>query len=97
VRSDAAFALRDAVQSQNGVHVILLDLSGVSALEGGGLGMLLALQHWAYDHDIRLKLFNPTKSVYERLTVANSLPALEVVTSDEVRAIISGARLRAAA
>jgi hypothetical protein len=29
--------------------------------------------------------------------VANSLPALEVVTSDEVRAIISGARLRAAA
>jgi anti-anti-sigma regulatory factor len=41
VRSDAAFRLRDAVIQQRRASVVLLDLSGVKALEGVGLGMLL--------------------------------------------------------
>ena len=44
VRSDAAFRLRDAVTRQRDARVVVLDLSGVEALEGGGLGMLLFLQ-----------------------------------------------------
>ena len=63
VRSEAAFRLREAVTSQQDARVIVLDLSEVRAIEGGGLGMLVFLQRWAYDHDIRLKLFNPTKWV----------------------------------
>jgi len=97
VQSDSAFALRDAVMSQNDVRIILLDFSGVSAIEGGGLGMLMFLLRWGYDHDIRLKLFNPTKSVWERLRQANSIPEFEIVTPDEMLALLGSAHLRSAA
>jgi anti-anti-sigma regulatory factor len=97
VQSDAAFALRNLVMSQADSRIILLDLSGVSSLEGGGLGMLMFLERWAYDHDIRLKLFNPTRSVREKLELANSLPDFEIASPDEIRAILSGAQLRSAA
>jgi anti-anti-sigma regulatory factor len=91
VRSDAAFQLRQAVTSQLDARTIVLELSEVSAVEGGGLGMLLFLQRWAYDHDIRLKLFNPTKAVRERLERANSMPEVEVATLDEMVAILAQA------
>ena len=96
VQSDSAFALRDAVMRQRDAHTILLDLSGVSAVEGGGLGMLMFLDRWAFDHDIRFKLFNPTKAVRERLEVANPLPEFEIVTSDEMRALLGGAHMQSA-
>jgi anti-anti-sigma regulatory factor len=88
VRSDAAFMLRDAVTSQRDARIVVLDLSEVSAIEGGGLGMLVFLQRWAYDHDIRLKLFNPSHAVGERLERASSMQAFEVVTLDEMMALL---------
>lgn len=89
VRSDAAFILRDAVISEVEARVIMLDFSGVSAIEGGGLGMLLFLQRWAYDHHIRLKVFNPTQAVQDRLERANSMPDIELVSLDEMVALMS--------
>jgi anti-anti-sigma regulatory factor len=83
VRSDAAFKLRDAVFSQRAARVILLDLSRVSTIEGGGLGMLQYLQRWAHDHDIRLKLVNPTGPVRHRLELADSIPDFEIASPDE--------------
>ena len=97
VQSDSAFALRDAVIHQDDVRIILVDLSGVSSIEGGGLGMLMFLQRWAYDHDIRFKLFNPTRTVRDRLQLANSIPEFEIATPDEMQALLGGAHLRAAA
>jgi anti-anti-sigma regulatory factor len=38
VRSEAAFKLREAVTSQRDARTIVLDLSEVHAIEGGGLG-----------------------------------------------------------
>ena len=89
VQSNSAFALRDAVMIHDDARVILLDLSSVTSVEGGGLGMLMFLERWAYDHDISFKLFNPTRSVKERLDLANSIPDFEVATADEVRALLS--------
>jgi anti-anti-sigma regulatory factor len=97
VQSDSAFALRDAVMLQDDARIILLDLSGVSSVEGGGLGMLMFLQRWAYDHDIRFKLFNPSKSVWERLQLANTIPEFEIASSGEVQALLRGAHMQAAA
>ncbi|MGC2366966.1 MAG: hypothetical protein WA555_18310 [Candidatus Sulfotelmatobacter sp.] len=37
VRSEAAFTLRKAVSSQGDARIIVLDLSEVPAIEGGGL------------------------------------------------------------
>ena len=44
VRSDAAFKLRDAITQQIDARVILLDLSDVETLGGGGLGILAAME-----------------------------------------------------
>src|SRR5271167_3446346 len=70
VRSEVAFKLCEAVCSQRNARIIVLDLSEVPAIEGGALGMLMFLQHWAQEHDIRLKLFNPRQSVQDRLELA---------------------------
>jgi anti-anti-sigma factor len=88
VRSDAAFRLRDAVNAQKGARVIVLDLTGVSAIEGGGLGMLLFLQRWAQDRDIRLKLFNPHQAVLDRLEQASSMRELDIASLDEMTALL---------
>jgi anti-anti-sigma regulatory factor len=89
VRSEAAFKLRDAVTSLRNARMIVLDLSEVRAIEGGGLAMLLFLQRWAYNHDIRFKLFNPTTSVWDRLERACSMPEFEIATLDEVLALLA--------
>jgi anti-anti-sigma regulatory factor len=84
VRSEAAFTLRNGVTSQSDARVIVLDLSEVDAIEGGGLGMLRFLQQWAQDHSIRLKLFNPRMSVRARLE-RNNLPApFDIVSLEEL-------------
>src|ERR1039457_2065611 len=67
VRNDAAFKLRDAVTSQTKARVVVLDLTKMQAIGGGGLGTLLLLQRWAQDRDIRFKLFNPTRPVLDKL------------------------------
>jgi anti-anti-sigma regulatory factor len=82
VRSEAAFKLREAVTSQRDARIVVLDLSEVRAIEGGGLGMLWFLLRWAHEHDIRLKLFNPTNSVRDRLERANSMLQVDIALAD---------------
>ena len=94
VRSEAAFRLREAVTSLRNARIIVLDLSEVPAIEGGGLGMLLFLQRWAYDHDIQFKLFNPSRSVRDRLTLVNSIRELEIATLNEMMALLANADSR---
>jgi anti-anti-sigma factor len=72
VRSAAAFALRDAVTQQRDARVVLLDLSEVDSLEGGGLGMLVFLQRWTRDNGIELILSGPSNPVRKSLERASS-------------------------
>ena len=72
VQSEATFRLREAVTSQRDARIIVLE---VRAIEGSGLSMRF-LQRWDYDHDIRLKLFNPSKSVQNRLEHASSVTGI---------------------
>jgi len=88
VNSDAAFALRNAVTSQTGARIVILDLSEVDAIGGGGVGMFAFLQRWANDHHIRLKLFNPSRSLRQRLDQTTSIPAFEFATIDEMIAYL---------
>jgi anti-anti-sigma regulatory factor len=67
VRSGAVFKLRDAVTSQTDVRVVVLDLTEMHALGGGGLGVLLLLERWAQEHNIRFRLFNPSGLVRDKL------------------------------
>jgi anti-anti-sigma regulatory factor len=91
VRSEAAFTLRAAVTSQQEARTIVLDLSQIDAIEGGGLGMLVFLQRWAHDHDIQLKVFNPSKCVRDRLQRASLTSQLDMATPDEMTALLGRA------
>jgi anti-anti-sigma regulatory factor len=91
VRSEAAFKLREAVTSLGDARIIVLDLSEVRAIEGGGLGMLLFLQRWAEDRDIQFKLFNPTRSVRDRLALVNSITELDIATLHEMMTLLANA------
>ena len=88
VRRDAAFRLRDAVTQQRRASVVLLDLSGVKALEGGGLGMLLFLQMWTRDQGIQFKLFDPPASVRQSLERTRSAAAFEIAGMGEVLSLL---------
>ncbi len=89
VQSDDALKLRNAVNLQADARTIVLDLSEVSAIAGGGLGMLVFLQRWAQDHDIRLKLFNPRQSVRNMLEHASSMRDFDIATLDEMMALLT--------
>jgi anti-anti-sigma regulatory factor len=89
VRSEAAFELRDAVMSQREARIVVVDLSEVQAIEGGGLGMLGYVHRWAHNHDIKMKLFNPPRAVEDRLG-HSWRPPLEIVTMDEMIALLNG-------
>jgi anti-anti-sigma regulatory factor len=85
VRSEAALKLRDAVTSQADAHVVILDLTEMHALGGGGLGMLVLLQRWAQDHDIRFKLFNPSTPVRDKLNHVD----FEIATLEQMMTLLS--------
>ncbi|MFZ0802363.1 MAG: STAS domain-containing protein [Terriglobales bacterium] len=78
VRSAAAFSLRDAVTQQRDARVVLLDLSEVESVEGGGLGMLVFLQRWTRDNGIELILFGPSNPVRKSLERASSTSGFEI-------------------
>jgi anti-anti-sigma factor len=78
VHSDAVFKLRDAVSQQREARVILLDLSSVDSLEGGGVGMLVFLQRWAQQHGIEFKLFAPPARVLQTLHYTPSASTLQI-------------------
>ena len=91
IRSDSVFQLRDVVQAQNAARIIALDLSEVEAIGGGGLGMLAFLERWAREHDIRLKLFCPSKPVLEGLVHNRSILNFEIATFHEMMDILGHA------
>jgi anti-anti-sigma regulatory factor len=88
VQSGSAFRLRDAVTQQRDARVVLLDLSGVGALEGDGLGMLLLLQMWTRDHDIQFKVFDPPAGVRQSLERTRSAAAVEIARLGEVLSLL---------
>jgi len=90
VRSDAAYRLRDAVVSQIDSRAIVLDLTDVRAVEGGGLGMLVFLQRWTQDYGIQFKLFNPSRQVREKLKRAASNLELDIASFHSVVALAIG-------
>jgi anti-anti-sigma regulatory factor len=91
VQSDAALKLREAVNLQSDCRIIVLDLSNVPTIEGGGLGMLVFLQQWAQNHDIRFKLFNPGQFVRRKLERVSSMREFDIITLDEMMALLAHA------
>lgn len=67
VRGAEVRTLSQAVVSENDTRIIMLDLSDVAALDAGGLAALLSLRQWAREHNVQLKLVNPSRFVEDML------------------------------
>jgi anti-anti-sigma factor len=67
VRGEALSFLKCAVTCLKKPRVVVLDLTAVEMLDGGGLGMLVFLHRWTRDNGIQLKLVNPSEFVREML------------------------------
>jgi anti-anti-sigma factor len=83
VRGEALQLLKDAVTSLRQPRVIVLDLSAVEMLDGGGLGMLVFWHCWTRDNGIQLKLVNPSNFVREMLEQTGLTSFLHVSSLDE--------------
>lgn len=88
VQSAAAFRLRDAVTQQGDTRAVLVDLSNVQSVEGGGLGMLVFLQRWAGEHGIQFKVFAPPAFVRQRIRQARWASELEIAGTSDVLAML---------
>ena len=80
--------LRDAVRSQSQVSVVILDLTWVTTIDAGGLGVMLALREQLESNGIRFELTN-VNSLVSKL--------LELTRLDSVFQITSGVRFFPAA
>jgi|SRR4051812_42797065 anti-anti-sigma factor len=67
IRGDASCNLKKAVTAQKDTRIIVLDLSDVEMVDGGGLGMLVFLRRWSLENGTQLKLVNPSHLVREVL------------------------------
>jgi len=94
VESESAFRLSEAVTSQTDARIVVLELSEVRFIGGGGLCMLVFLQRWAREHNIRFLLFNPSKSVLNRLKRAGSFAEFYIPSLEEIRAVLAYANSR---
>ncbi len=77
-------ALRQAVMAQDRLR-ILLDMSDVTTIDAGGLGLLIELQNWAEAGGRRLTLLNPTHAVRDVLETTH-LSSVFAVCQDEAAA-----------
>lgn len=94
VQGEAASKLRETVTSQTDARIVVIELSDVRAIEGGGLGTLVFLQRWARNHNIRFLLFNPSKSVRSNLKRAQAIAKIYIATLEEMMALVVYARGR---
>ena len=78
VRGEALHFLKEAVTSLSRLRIVVLDLSEVEMLDGGGLGMLVFLHKWTRATGIQLKLVNPSNLVLEMLTRTKLTSVLHV-------------------
>ena len=84
VCGEALNFLRDAVTSLSRLRVVVLDLSEVEMLDGGGLGMLVFLHKWTRAAGIQLKLVNPTSLAMEMLIRTGLTSVVHVSSIDDV-------------
>jgi anti-anti-sigma factor len=88
IRGEATLTLREAVTSQRDARIVVLDLSDLQTIDGGGLGLLAFLYGWTSDNGIQLKLVNPSHLVREMLERTKLAELFDLSTVDEALMIL---------
>ena len=94
VRGDPTCALKNAVLSQRNARIVVLDLSDVRTIDGGGLGMLVFLRRWTKENGIQMKLVNPAAIVRELLERTQLDRIFDISSVDDALAILGCERYR---
>ena len=84
--------LRNAVHSQSEVSAVVLDLGRVSAVDAGGLGVMLELRAQTESKGISFKLMNVTKLISSVLEVTRLDSVFEVTSGAELLPMVTRAR-----
>ena len=90
VRGEKIRSLLQAVFSEKDTRMVVLDLSGLETLDGGGLAALLSLRQWALDRKVQLKLVNLSHFVREILGRTRLDRVFEISTLDRVIYALAG-------
>ena len=77
--------LRDAVLSQSEVAAVVIDMSRVSGIDAGGLGVLLELRRQTLSRHIEFRLVNVTKLVQQVLEITRLNSVFEVSSRESAR------------
>lgn len=77
VAGEKAWTLYNNVISHGAKRVMVLDLTGVSRIDAGGLGMLIALKQWARVAGVKLRLV-PSQAVQELLDLTGLSSQFEI-------------------
>src|SRR5215472_4396308 len=80
---DAA-TLRVAVLTHPRTRLAVLDLAGVDAIDGAGLGILVSLRAWSRATGTRLKLMNLRPKVEYLLELTHLMPLFEICSIREM-------------
>jgi anti-anti-sigma factor len=76
-----AWTLYNTVISQQNKRVVVLDLTRVSRIDAGGLGVLVSLRRWARVAGVKLRVI-PSKAVEELLDLAGLRPLFEIRSTE---------------
>ena len=82
--------LRDAVLSQSEVSAVILDLSRVSRIDAGGLGVLLELRGQTLSRHIEFKFMNVPKLLRQVLEMTRLDSVFEISSENVVAAHARG-------
>jgi anti-anti-sigma factor len=88
VRGEPLHFLRQAVISLKQPRIVVLDLSGMETVDGGGLGMLVFLHRWTRENAIQLKLVNPSRFVRYVLECTRLTRVLNISSVDDAVEIL---------
>ena len=91
VRGEEVRTLKHAVISAHNTRMIVLDLSEVDTIDGGGLAVLVSLHQWAQRRHVQIKLVNPSHFVREVLTRTRLDSIFEISSLDDALLILTSA------
>lgn len=84
VRGEAVSLLQKAVTSLSQLRAVVLDLSEVETLDGGGLGILVFLHNWTSVRGIQLKLVNPSNRIREMLELTGLASVFHISSVNDI-------------
>ena len=90
VRGAEVSTLRNAVVAEKATRIVVLDLSQLEFMDGGGLNALVSLHHWTRNHGIQLKLVNPSHLVSEMLTRTRLNRVFDISSLHDALKVLSG-------